>query len=320
MASALLVAPAPAAEQANVSKLSPPPLPNRLASSWVRAKTLPLWPGKPPGADSYSPQALPTDWPAVLLRNIATPQLHVFEPAQPNGRALLVVPGGSYQFVSVANEGVDVAEQFTAMGVTVFVLTYRLPNEGWASRADVPLQDAQRAVRVIRSQASRFRIDASTLGVIGFSAGGHLAATLATQHSVPAYTAVDAIDALSPKPAAVGLVYPVVTMLMPWTHELSRQLLLGTSPSDLEIERRSAERQVDTATAPIFLVHALDDEAVPAENSLRLFSALRAANRPTELHLLQEGGHGFGIGYPNTPSARWIELFQTWWMRLGASA
>jgi acetyl esterase/lipase len=317
MAGALLAMQSSPAEQMGPSKLSPPPLPGQLPHSWLRAMTLPLWPRKPPGADSYAPHKLPADWPAVFLRNIAIPELHVFQPARPNGRALLVIPGGSYQFVSVANEGAAVAERFTAVGTTVFVLTYRLPNEGWTARSDVPLQDAQRAMRVIRSQASRFRIDAATLAVIGFSAGGHLAATLATQHSLLVYSPVDAVDEVSPRPFAVGLIYPVVTMMTPWTHQLSRQLLLGTSPSDAEVERRSAERRVDAATAPMVLVHALDDDAVPAENSLQLLSAMRAAERPIELHLLQEGGHAFGVGYPDTPSARWMELFQAWWMRIG---
>lgn len=317
MAGAMLLSPPPAGAQSKAAKLSPPPLPSRLPESWLGAPTVPLWPRKPPGADSYSPQVLPGDWPAVFLRNVATPELHVFRPAQPDGRALLVIPGGAYQFVSVANEGVDVAERFTAMGVTVFVLTYRLPNEGWTERAAVPLQDAQRAVRVIRSQASRFRIDAATLGVLGFSAGGHLAATLATQHALATYAPIDATDRLSAQPFAVGLIYPVVTMITPWTHRLSRDLLLGTSPSEQDIERRSAERRVDAATPPMFLLHALDDDAVPAENSLRMLSSMQVAKRPVEAHFLQEGGHAFGVGYPNTPSARWIELFQSWWMRVG---
>jgi acetyl esterase/lipase len=301
---------------AQSSEAAQPTASSKIPESWHRAVTIPLWPGRPPGSDSYAPQTLPEDWSPVFLRNIAIPELHVFQSARPSGRALLVVPGGAYQFVSVVNEGVAVAERFNSVGVTVFVLTYRLPNEGWAARADVPLQDAQRAVRVIRSQASRFGIDTATLGVLGFSAGGHLAATLATQHALATYAPVDPADRLSPRPFAVGLVYPVVTMQAPWTHQLSRQLLLGTSPSDADIERRSAELHVGTATPPVFLVHALDDDAVPAENSLRMLAAMRAAKRPIEAHLLQEGGHAFGTGYPDTPAAQWIELFQSWWTRL----
>jgi acetyl esterase/lipase len=257
--------------------------------------------------------------PPVFVHNVSKPDLRVFRPSKPNGHALLVVPGGAYRFVSVANEGVDVAERMTAQGVTVFVLTYRLPGEGWKSRSDVPLQDAQRAIRVIRSNASRFGIEAGKVSVLGFSAGGHLAATLATQHAEQTYARVDAVDELNARPFAAGLVYPVITMDMPFTHELSRKLLLGESPSEADIERRSAERHVDPNTPPTFLVHAFDDAAVPVENSLRFMNAMREAKRPVEAHLLQEGGHAFGVGYPRTPSEHWTALFSTWLGRLGSA-
>jgi acetyl esterase/lipase len=241
--------------------------------------------------------------------------LRVFRPGRPNGRALLVVPGGSYWFVSVANEGLDVAERMITSGVTVFVLTYRLPGEGWKNRSDVPLQDAQRAMRVIRSRATQLGIDATKVSVLGFSAGGHLAATLATQHAEHTYEPIDAADRLDPRPCAAALIYPVVTMEKPLTHEMSRKLLLGESPSDAEVARRSAERHVNSATPPAFLVHAFDDPGVPVENSLRFMSAMRAAHRPVEAHLLQEGGHAFGVGYPKSPSEHWIELFSSWLAR-----
>ena len=201
--------------------------------------------------------------------------------------------------------------------MTVFVLTYRLPGEGWQSRSDVPLQDAQRAMRVIRTHARHFRINPDKLSVLGFSAGGHLAATLATQHSEITYTGVDAADRLSARPLAAGLVYPVVTMEPPWTHAQSRSLLLGDSPTDAEVQRRSAEHHVDAATPPIFMVHSFDDGAVPIENSLRLMTAMREAQRPVEAHLFQEGGHGFGVGHPNTPSEHWTAVFASWVRRVG---
>jgi acetyl esterase/lipase len=183
----------------------------------------------------------------------------------------------------------------------------------------VPLQDAQRAIRVIRAKAGEYAIDADKVSVLGFSAGGHLAATLATQHEERAYSRVDSTDDLSARPFAASLIYPVITMETPWTHEQSRKLLLGDSPSQAEIERRSAERHVDANTPPTFLVHAFDDEAVPVENSLRFMNAMRTAKRPVEAHLLQEGGHAFGTGYPNTPSADWVALYATWLARLDES-
>lgn len=307
----LLLAQASAQER----KLAPPPPAKALPENWQQAPIVPLWPGQPPGS-GFKPQPLPADWAPVFLRNVSTPELRVFRPERPNGHALLVIPGGAYWFVSVANEGAELAPRLTARGVTVFVLTYRLPGEGWQNRADVPLQDAQRAMRVIRSQASRYGIDPNKVSALGFSAGGHLTATLATQHAEATYKPVDAADQLSARPFATGLVYPVITMEKPWTHEQSRGLLLGNNPSDSEIARRSAEKHVDASTPPVFTVHAMDDAAVPVENSLRMMNALREAKRPVEAHLIQEGGHAFGVGYPDTASAHWIELFATWLARV----
>jgi acetyl esterase/lipase len=314
---ALLVAQASAQNTPPSGKLAPPPPRTALPRAWIEATNVPLWPGEPPGAASFAPQSEAPELPPVFVHKVSRPDVRVFRPAKPNGHALLVVPGGAYRFVSVANEGVEVAERMTALGVTVFVLTYRLPGEGWKNRADVPLQDAQRAMRVIRSNASRFAIEASKLSVLGFSAGGHLAATLATGHAEETYARLDAADELSARPFAAGLVYPVVTMEMPVTHELSRKLLLGDSPSEADVARRCPERHVDPNTPPTFLVHAFDDAAVPVENSLRFMNAMREAKRPVEAHLLQEGGHAFGVGFPHTPSASWTSLFSTWLGRLG---
>lgn len=294
---------------------SPAP-PTALPRAWVEAESVPLWSGEPPGAEGFKPQALPSDWSPVFLRNISKPDLRVFRAARPNGEVLLVIPGGAYWFVSVANEGAELAERMNALGVTVFVLTYRLPGEGWQNRSSVPLQDAQRAMRVIRANAARFAIDASKLSVLGFSAGGHLAATLATQHAEQTYAGADAADSLSARPFAAALVYPVVTMEDPLTHSMSRKLLLGETPANADVEHRSAERQVDSSTPPTFIVHAFDDEAVAVENSLRFMNAMREAKRPVEAHLLQEGGHAFGIGRPGTPSETWPSLFSTWLARL----
>jgi len=317
LGSALLAAGA-SARQATAAQAAaaPPTTPKSLPPAWQKATRIALWPHSPPGASDYAPQDLPKDWSPVFVRNVASPDLHVFRPEHSNGHALLVMPGGAYWFVSVANEGVDLARRMTALGYTVFVLTYRLPGEGWKKRSDVPLQDAQRAMRVIRANASAYGYHADKVSVLGFSAGGHLAATLATQHAEHCYDAVDAVDTLSARPMAAGLVYPVVTMDARWTHAKSRELLLGDAPSAAEVERRSAERQVDANTPPTFLVHALDDEAVPVENSLQLLSALRAAGRPAEAHFVQEGGHAFGVGRPGTPSAQWIPLFSSWLGRI----
>lgn len=312
LGSAMLLAGNVAGEAAE----SAPPPPLNLPDNWRRAPSLPLWPGAPPGAAGYQAQSLPAGWSAAYRRNVANPELQIFRPRRPNGISVLAMPGGAYWFVSVANEGADLAPRLTSRGFTVFVLTYRLPGEGWGARSDVPLQDAQRAVRLIRSKAAEFRIDPAKVAALGFSAGGHLAATLATQHAEQTYAAVDAADRQEARPFAAGLIYPVVTMRNPWTHEMSRRLLLGDQPTAAEVDRRSAELHVDGSTPPLFLVHAMDDTAVPVDNSLRLMNAMRDARRPVEAHLLQEGGHAFGIGRPGTPSAQWIDLLCAWVERL----
>jgi acetyl esterase/lipase len=283
---------------------------------WDNARVLPLWDRVPPGHGQFAGAAPPPDAPWFFVRNIAAPQLRVFLPPRPNGRGVLVIPGGGYEFVSVGNEGVDIAARFNDLGYAAFVLTYRLPGEGWHDAYAVPLQDAQRAVRVLRSRAAEFGVDAERLACVGFSAGGHLAATLATAHARRVYTPVDEVDQLSARPFAAGLVYPVISMALPMTHGGSRLHLLGPTPTDARVAAWSAERLVGATTSLCFLAHACDDDAVPVENSLEFLAAMRRAARPVEAHLFQEGRHAFGVGRPDTPSADWIGLYATWLRRL----
>jgi len=295
--------------------IQPPPPLKVMPDAWPRAERIELWPRGAPGADDFKAQALPADFPPVFLRNTRSPTLHVFRPERSNGTAVLAAPGGGYEFVSIANEGVDLAARLNPLGYTVFVLNYRLPAEGWRARADVPLQDAQRAVRLIRARARDFRIEPDRLLAIGFSAGGHVAATLATA-AKPAYDPVDAWDLQDPRPTAAALIYPVITMTRPYTHEGSRKFLLGDAPGDALIELRSAERHVDAQTPPLFLVHACDDPAVPVENSLMMFEAARRAKIPVEALFLQEGGHAFGVGAPGMPTSQWPAQLDLWLNRL----
>jgi acetyl esterase/lipase len=174
-------------------------------------------------------------------------------------------------------------------------------------------------MRLIRSRAPAFGIQADTVAAVGFSAGGHLAATLATGHKLPVYEPLDAIDRLSARPFAIGLVYAVITMVKRWTHDPSRERLLGPNPSEALIAAHSTELHVDASTAPCFLAHAADDETVPVENSLLFLDAMRKAKRPVEAHIFQEGNHAFGIGRPGTPSADWIALYSTWLQRLNVT-
>jgi acetyl esterase/lipase len=278
-------------------------------------EVLPLWPGLPPGApatlpdEQYVERARPGEPHDRYAAQIARPTISVFRPAHPTGNAVLLAPGGAYIRVVSDKEGYDSARWLTAHGITAFVLRYRLPGGGWAHASDVPLQDAQRAVRLIRGKARDFAIDPERLGAIGFSAGGHVVASLAVHHDARVYAPVDEADHLSARPQVVGLLYPVIEMGAQ-AHIGSRDELLGKNPSEAAIAAYSPDRHVTAATPPTMLVHAADDPSVPLENSLGMFAALRAASIPSELHVFEKGGHGFGLRLPPRATARaWPDLF-----------
>ena len=287
-------------------------------------EVVPLWPNEPPGAPRRLPErrveerSSDPSFHDRWITGIARPSLSVRRPAYPNGAAALLIPGGGYGFIAWDNEGEEQARWLTARGVTCFILSYRLPGEGWADRSLVPLQDAQRAARLIRSEAGRFAIDPDRLTVLGFSAGGHLAGSLATRFAEPIYIAMDDVDRQSARPDLAGLIYPVVSLHEPFTHEGSRDNLLGP---DSTIDRRrqtSVETRVTAETPPVFLAHASDDGLVPVENSLALYRALLAAGRPGELHAFDKGGHGFGVRLPkDVPASAWPQLFHAYGARLG---
>lgn len=283
-----------------------------LPSAWIDAESLPLWDGAPPGVAGFRIGSGADHFPAGMLTNIARPELKVFRPSTSNGRALVSIPGGGYATVSVVNEGLQIARRMTDAGYTVFVLAYRLPREGWNDRADVPLQDAQRAMRLIRKNAGRYGFNPQQVAVVGFSAGGHLAASLATAFAETTYPPRDTLDHIDARPAATGLIYPVIAMDGPYAHKGSATFLLGPQPSPELIARRSPQRQVTDATPPIFLTHAVDDGVVPMQNSVMMLEALSAARRPVEAHFFPKGGHGFGLGPSNSRAASWPGLFAAW--------
>ncbi|WP_375392233.1 alpha/beta hydrolase [uncultured Sphingomonas sp.] len=274
---------------------------------WPPAESFTLWPaGRIPNAPRRLPAAVSTvsgDPPRreLHLTGVADPVVGVYRPARPDGRALLAIPGGGYQFISIENEGINVARTFAPLGVTVFVLGYRLPGQGWLEPEDVPLQDGQRAMRLIRAGAARFGVDSAKIGCVGFSAGGLLAASLAVAWMDPVYARVDGADELEAKPAFAGLIYP----------ETSGELMrVGKYPS----ARFDASHRVDRNTSPVFIVHALDDPVVPAASPIAMMQACREERVPVEAHFFQQGGHGFGPAYlPRAlPGSRWPELFDLW--------
>ncbi|MEA3390889.1 alpha/beta hydrolase [Sphingobium sp. CCH11-B1] len=275
-----------------------------------------LWPGPPPGRTdativrSIEPRNDDPAHPDRWVSGIDRPVMVVRRPARPNGAAMLVMPGGGYGFLSYDNEGTSQAAWLNARGITAFILLYRLPAEGWKRREDVPLQDAQRAMRLIRARARTLGVDPGRLGALGFSAGGHLAGSLATRHGEQVYGAVDDADRLSARPDIAGLGYPVVSLDAPFTHAGSRDNLLGPASGETLRRSHSVDRRVDGATPPLFIFHAADDTLVPPANALALFSAMEAAKRPVALHLFEDGGHGFGVKLPKTmQGAVWPDLF-----------
>jgi acetyl esterase/lipase len=283
----------------------------------------PIWPGKPPGAPA---KPIVPNWTMnnpppnreLWIRGVPFPEVHVYRPARPDGSSLLVLPGGGYEFLSIQNEGLDPVERFNAERTTCFILTYRLPVEGWANRSQVALQDAQRAMRLIRSRAADFRIDPARLGVLGFSAGGHLAADLAVSHAERVYRAVDSADQLSGRPAFVGLVYPVISLDPTETNGTSGPNLLGPNPSPGLVAARSPALHVSKDTPPSFIAAAMDDGLVLPPNSLKWINACVAAKASVEAHLFADGGHGFGLHLPkDLPGSRWPDLFALWMRKHG---
>lgn len=286
-----------------------------------------LWPGPPPGATGLSvvEEIIERDNPAKLrdriIRHVRRPRFTVFRArGKPRG-AFLVLPGGGYRHVVIDKEGFETARWLASEGFTAFVLFYRLPGDGWSAGPDAPLQDAQRALRLLRARAGDWQVDPAQIGVLGFSAGGHLAARTAAGYALRCYGPVDAADGVSARPDLAALMYPVITLEGPAAHAGSRECLLGPEQSQARLREYSAQNMVGPNTPPSFLVHAGDDVAVPLENSLVMYSALRSAGVDADLHVFQQGGHGFGLrGVGNRPLAAWPGLLRDWAMsRFGPS-
>jgi acetyl esterase/lipase len=261
--------------------------------------TLRLWQGDAPGAKGTADFDIPT------ITLYAVPK------DKASGAAFVVCPGGGYGGLA-GHEGEPVARWLNTLGITSVVLKYRLGSHGY--RHPVELGDVQRAIRCVRANSSEWGVDPKRIGVLGFSAGGHLASSAATHFDAGDPKAADPVDQLSSRPDLAILIYPVITMTDPFTHGGSRQNLLGDKPDPQLIDLMSNEKQVTPQTPPCFLVHTADDGAVPVENSLNFAAACRKNKVPVELHVLEHGPHGFGLGgidpvlstWP-ADAARWLE-------------
>jgi len=270
-------------------------------------QVIPLWPEGVPGAKPDGGVERLVDG---RVYNVQVPSLTYVPPAPgtANGAAVIVCPGGSYARLAIQNEGEGVAAQLRSRGIATFILKYRLVAYGHPA----PLQDVLRAVRTVRARAGEFGLRADRIGVMGASAGGHVAASAATLFDAEEGRTGAPLDSTSARPDFVALLYPVITMHPPLTHAESRRNLLGPEPDPSTVERLSLERQVTRETPPAFLVHTGEDTSVPLENSLRFFEALRRNGVAAELHLYERGRHGFGTAAGLGPAAGWIDRWIEW--------
>lgn len=249
---------------------------------------------------------------------VKNPTIEIYKPAKGNAtdKAIIICPGGGYNFLAYDWEGTDMAKWFNSKGITAFVLKYRLPNsKSVINSHKAPLQDAQRAIRWVRFNADKLGINPNKIGIIGFSAGGHLASTLGTQFNSPNNfkETEEVLDTVSARPDFLALIYPVITMKDDYTHKGSRKNLLGQHPSKELILQYSNELQVTINTPPTFIVHASNDNAVPVENSLQFYKALNDKGVKVEMHIYPTGQHGFSLstkreGYLHT----WLDRMNDW--------
>lgn len=272
---------------------------------------MPLYPGVVPGSKKSSvKEQVIFENGTFLVADVIAPTLTKFSPAKPNGIAVIICPGGGYGILAIDHEGVEVAKLFNESGITAFVLKYRLPNDAiMVDKSIGPLQDAQQAIRTVRKQAVAWGLNPNKIGIMGFSAGGHLAATAATHYSVFADAAMK--DTVSVRPDFTILIYPVISFDDSITHKGSKNNLIGMKPSPELTKKFSSELQVTKNCPPAFLVHSADDATVPVENSIRFYQAYIKNKISVEMHLYPKGGHGYGM-HNKTTSDEWFERLINW--------
>lgn len=287
------------------------PLASRGAAE-ARREEIRLWPGPPPGRGGVTgPEKIGGPGTGFgAISNIATPRLRVYRPAVPNGAAVLVCGGGGYFRIQLWKESTPAAEWLQARGFTVFELLYRLPNDGWEATA--PFMDAQRAMKLIRVRAQDFGIDPARIGIMGFSAGGHLAGYTALQPDRALYAGTDAFEQVSARPDFAVLLFPVVSLRAPFDTTRTRREIVGTAPDAAAETAWSLDTHASADAPPVIIFAAADDAIAPPGHGILLFEKLIAAGASAELHLFAEGGHGWGLGKPGQVVSQWPTLFETW--------
>ena len=247
----------------------------------------------------------------LIIANVSKPTLTAYLPPKDiaNGTAVIICPGGGYGVLAASHEGSDVAKKLNEMGVAAFVLKYRLPDDTIMINKEIgPLQDAQRAIQLVRENANEWNINASKIGIMGFSAGGHLASTAGTHFL---HVVINNKNNINLRPDFLILIYPVISFTDATGHIGSRDNLIGKNPSPEKIKEYSGELQVTVQTPKTFLVHAENDDAVNAKNSIDFFEALQKNHVLAEIHIYPKGGHGFGMNNPTTKD-KWMDRLQNW--------
>ena len=261
-------------------------------------ETVSLWPNGAPDAKGTNDNDKPTltIYPALEDKAVGT--------------GVVVCPGGGYTHLSMEKEGSDVAKWLNSLGISAFVLKYRLGGNGYQHPA--PMEDGQRAVRLVRANAEKWHVDPNRIGMMGFSAGGHLTSTVGTHFDSGHPDDADPVERASCRPDFLVLIYPVISMTMTQTHSGSKKALLGANPDPELVNNLSNELQVTAETPPTFLVATNADTTVPAENSVQFYLALRKANVPAELHIWEEGKHGFGLAPSDPVLSTWKDRLADW--------
>ena len=274
---------------------------------------LPLYsngiPNSKPGPNQEKHEVRPNG--TEIVSAISIPTITVFLPEKPapEGTAVIVFPGGGYRINAIKHEGVDIARKLNEWGIAAFVVKYRIPDDATMVNREIgPLQDAQQAIHLVRTNAAKWKVNPERIGIMGFSAGGHLASTAATHFKK---TVICELTGKNLRPDFLILGYPVISFTDKVGHTGSRDNLLGKTPSQEKIHEYSNEEQVTEDTPPTFLVHASDDRVVIPENSILFYQRLVANGVPAELHIYERGGHGFGMDNPTTDE-KWMQSLRNW--------
>lgn len=273
---------------------------------------IPLWPGTPPGRGKVSgPEEIGDSGAGKgAVSNISTPRMRVYRPLKPNGIAVVLCGGGGYFRIQLEKESTPVALWLQARGYTAFDLIYRLPADGW--EASAPFADAQRAMKIVRTRAADFGLREDRIGILGFSAGGHLAGFTALQPERELYSGKDAFESVGARPDFAALLFPVVSMRPPYTTTRTRRYIIGDKPSAEAQAAWSLDTYASKKAPPIIQFSASDDPITPPGHNIALYQALIEAGAQPEMHIFASGGHGWGLGTPDQPLSQWPGLFETW--------